>query len=149
MLATVMAANHDAQTFCAVFAFVPRNVEQVEATDADWYFEGFCIESACVRGLDEGPKEEKSRQGEMIFKDTAGSPCTFKFLADHVYPIPDGSYALIGSNDEISLSDLNLWVAGQLKEDGKFEKVSVFRLADDELENLRELGLKKIQIVLC
>ncbi len=127
----------------------PGNVEQIEATDADWYFEGFCIESADVCGLDEGPKEDKSRQGEMVFKDTAGSPCTFKNFADHVYPIPDGSYALIGSNDEISLSDLILWVAGQLREDGKFEKLSVFRLADDELENLRELGLKKIQIVLC
>ncbi|KAK0187481.1 hypothetical protein F5146DRAFT_1003255 [Armillaria mellea] len=114
----------------------------MEATDVDWYFEGFFIDLADVRGLDEGPNENKSRQGEMVIEDVSGSPRRFKIFADHVYPIPDGSYALIGTRDEISSSDLNHWVVGKLREDGRFEKLSVFRSADDELQNLRELELE-------
>ncbi|KAK0479167.1 hypothetical protein IW261DRAFT_1626405 [Armillaria novae-zelandiae] len=71
-------------------------IYKTEDTDEDWY-EGYCIHSADVRGLDEGLKEGKRRQGEMFFKNTAGVSCTFKIFADHVYPIPDGSYALLAS----------------------------------------------------
>ncbi len=85
------------------------DVGRTEDTDADWY-EGFCIDSADVRGLAERQEEEKPRQGEMVFKDTAGSPRTFKILADHVHPIPDGSYALLGSsNSFLMVINLCLW----------------------------------------
>ncbi|KAK0479125.1 hypothetical protein IW261DRAFT_1336805 [Armillaria novae-zelandiae] len=64
--------------------------------DRDSY-EGYFIKSADVRGLDEGLLEERPRQGEMVFQTSAGVSCTVKISADHVYPIPDGSYALIGA----------------------------------------------------
>ncbi len=118
-------------------------VKRMEGADADWY-EGFCIDSADVRGLEEGPKENKCRQGEMVFKDAAGSPHTCKIVADHTYPIPDGSYTLL-------CSDLrhDRWVVGQLREVGKFEKLSVFRLADDEQVGLWTFGLEKVKTFLC
>lgn len=140
----IMALKHFVPSF-----HVPGYVQHSKDTDADWH-EGYRIDSAYVQGLDEGLKEGKPRQGEMVFKDTAGARRAFDILADHVYPIPDGSYALIGSSDRDSpLHDLSLWVVGQLREDGKFEKLSVFRLADGELKYLRELGLEKIKVVLC
>ncbi len=67
-----------------------------------------------LRGLAEGLTEEKSRQGELIFKDAAGSPHTLKIVAAHAYPIPDGSYALIGC-DLYDSSDV--WVMGWRRED--------------------------------
>ncbi len=73
----------------------PRDVGRSEETDEDWY-EGHCIHSADVRGLAKGLTEEKPRQGEMVFKDAAGSPHTLKIVATHTYPIPDGLYELIG-----------------------------------------------------
>ncbi|KAK0224345.1 hypothetical protein IW262DRAFT_1549023 [Armillaria fumosa] len=93
-------------------------------TDRDWY-EGYCIESADVRGLDEGLKKGKPRQGEVFFKNAAGVSCTFTILAKHVYPIPDGSYALIRASSKWHYPECDLfpWVVGQLREDGKFEKL--------------------------
>ncbi|SJL13332.1 uncharacterized protein ARMOST_16772 [Armillaria ostoyae] len=127
----------------------PGYVKQIKDTDTDSY-KGYCVYSADVQGLAEGLKEEMPRQGEMVFMDTAGSPHTFKILADHVYPIPDGSYALIGFSNQNSMLNLNLWVVGQLREDGKFEKLSIFRSADDEeREKLQNLRLKTVKIVLC
>ncbi|KAK0429886.1 hypothetical protein EV421DRAFT_1940574 [Armillaria borealis] len=87
---------------------LPGKVDQTEGTDADWY-EGYCIHSADVRGLDDGLKEEKPRQGEMVFNDATGLPHTLKLVATHTYPIPDGLYALIGCSFDRS-SDV--WVIG-------------------------------------
>ncbi|KAK0224350.1 hypothetical protein IW262DRAFT_886459 [Armillaria fumosa] len=121
-------------------------------TDGDWY-EGYFIESADVWGLDEGLKEEKPRQGAVFFKNAAGVSCTFTILAQHVYPIPDGSYALIGASDQDDWDStclLPVWVVGQLRDDGKFEKLSVFRSAEDERMTPNELGLKrKVKLILC
>ncbi len=127
----------------------PGYVEHTEDTDTDSY-EGYCIDSVDVRGLDEGLDEEKPRQGVMVFKDAAGSPYTFRIVADHMYPIPDDSYALIGSSDQDSMLNpsLDLWVVGRLNEYRKFEKLSVFRSVDDGLQNLRNLGLKRVKIIL-
>ncbi len=127
----------------------PGYVEHTEDTDTDSY-EGYCIDSVDVRGLDEGLGEEKPRQGVMVFKDAAGSPYTFRIVADHMYPIPDDSYALIGSSDQDSMLNpsLDLWVVGRLNEYRKFEKLSVFRSVDDGLQNLRNLGLKRVKIIL-
>ncbi|KAK0224363.1 hypothetical protein IW262DRAFT_1459416 [Armillaria fumosa] len=120
-------------------------------TDGDWY-EGYCIESAHVRGLDEGLKKGKPRQGEVFFKNAAGVSCSFTILAKHVYPIPDGSYTLIRAhnNSDYSEYDFSLWVVGQLREDGKFEKLSVFCSADDEQVKPTKLGLEnEVRIFLC
>ncbi|KAK0479131.1 hypothetical protein IW261DRAFT_1336747 [Armillaria novae-zelandiae] len=111
-------------------------------TDQDWY-EGYFIDSADVRGLDQGLEGEMPRQGEMFFKTSAGISCTFKILADHVYPIPDGSYAVAGPGIN------GCGVVGWLRENQKFEKLSVFRLADDEQSNSWGVGVEKKKISLC
>ncbi|KAK0430123.1 hypothetical protein EV421DRAFT_1913380 [Armillaria borealis] len=121
----------------------PGNVCRTEDTDEEWY-EGYCIDSTDVWGLAEGQKEKNHRQGEMAFKDAAGSAHTFKIVANHTYLIPDGSYTIIGSS-----YCRDRWVVGRLREDGNFEKLSVFHLADDEEENPWELGLKIVKTVLC
>ncbi|KAK0479165.1 hypothetical protein IW261DRAFT_1564526 [Armillaria novae-zelandiae] len=110
-------------------------------TDQDWY-NGYFINSADVRGLDEGLQEGMPRQGEMFIKNAAGVSCPFKILADHVYLIPDGSYAVVGADYD------GPCVIGWLREDRKFDKLSVFRLADDERENFRKLGLESEFIIL-
>ncbi|KAK0499229.1 hypothetical protein EDD18DRAFT_1103648 [Armillaria luteobubalina] len=94
-------------------------------TDGDWY-EGYCINPADVWGLDEVLKEGQPCQGEMCFKNAAGLSCTVNILADHVYPIPDGSYALIGASnwfDWDSTCPLRYWVVGKVRDDGKFKKL--------------------------
>ncbi|PBK62310.1 hypothetical protein ARMSODRAFT_943196 [Armillaria solidipes] len=121
----------------------PGNVCRTENTDEDWY-EGYCIDSADVWGLAEGQKEKNHRQGEMAFKDAVGSAHTLKIVANHTYLIPDGSYTIIGPSH---------WhdpcVVGRLREDGNFEKLSVFHLADDERGKPWKLGFKTVKTVLC
>ncbi|KAK0499255.1 hypothetical protein EDD18DRAFT_1461173 [Armillaria luteobubalina] len=114
----------------------PGEVKRNGDTDGDWYW-GYCIESAEVRGLDRGLKAGKRRKGKVVFKNPAGVCCTFTIRAKHVYPIPDGSYTLIRSsnNSHNSGYDYRLWVVGQLREDGKFQKLSVFFSEDDEQVN--------------
>ncbi len=121
------------------------HVRRTEDTDEDWY-EGYWIDSADVRGLADGLKEEKPRWGELVFKDAAGLPHTLKIVAAHTYPIPDGLYALIGCSIDDS-SDA--WVVGWRREDGKFEKLSVFSSADDEQVKLGTLGLEEVKTILC
>ncbi|PBK62362.1 hypothetical protein ARMSODRAFT_1008301 [Armillaria solidipes] len=109
--------------FVPYLSFGPGPVEQTEDTGTDWY-EGFCIDSAHVQGLDEGLEGGKPQCGEMVFKNAAGLPCTFKIFADHGYPIPDGSYALIGSYRENTMHyDFSFCVVGWLREDGRFKKL--------------------------
>ncbi|PBK62364.1 hypothetical protein ARMSODRAFT_964212 [Armillaria solidipes] len=127
----------------------PRSgkVYQTEDTDEAWC-EGYCINSADVWGLAEGLMEEKPRQGELAFKDATGSPHTLKIVAHHEYPIPDGSYTLIGCDDVGHLPS-DIWVVGRLRDDGKFQKLSVFRSVDDEPVRLGTLGLGIVKTFLC
>ncbi|KAK0224358.1 hypothetical protein IW262DRAFT_1372503 [Armillaria fumosa] len=125
----------------------PGKVGQTEDTDTDWY-DGYCIQSADVQGLSE-ISNDKLRQGQLVFKDHVGSPHTLKIVADHAYPIPDGSYTVLGCSGMLSQS-LYHWAVGQLRDHGKFEKLSVFSLADDEQVKPSELGLEnKIRMILC
>ncbi|PBK62345.1 hypothetical protein ARMSODRAFT_964208 [Armillaria solidipes] len=113
-----------------------------EDPDVDWH-DG-CHIVGDVQGLAEVPKEGKPRQGELLFKDPTRSPHTFKIVADHAYPIPDGTYTLLGYSVYASS---HYWVVGQLREDEKFEKLSIFRLADDE--HLWYLRFRDIRTLLC
>ncbi|KAK0479168.1 hypothetical protein IW261DRAFT_1626413 [Armillaria novae-zelandiae] len=110
-------------------------------TGQDWY-EGYVIDSANVRGLDEGLEEDKPRKGNMFFKNATGVSCTFKIFADHVCPIPDGSYAVLGADIP------GPWVVGWLREGRKFEKVSVFSSAEDVVVTMGYLGLEEEDIIL-
>ncbi|KAK0479159.1 hypothetical protein IW261DRAFT_1593739 [Armillaria novae-zelandiae] len=110
----IMTLDHRPPTSKSLLGYLDH-----KDTDGDWY-EGYCIDSADVGGLDEGLEEEKPRKGVMLFKTSASFSCTFKISADHSYPIPDGSYALI--------DPVHRWVVGQIKEGGKFEKFLKLRV---------------------
>ncbi len=112
------------------------------------YFGPSYILSGNVLGLSEAPEELKHRQGELVLKDAKGSPHKLKIVADHTYPIPDGLYALTGLAGFLSKTS-DLWVVGQLREDGKFKKLSVFRSADDEEVKAEQLGLEFTTIYVC
>ncbi|KAK0499311.1 hypothetical protein EDD18DRAFT_1070048 [Armillaria luteobubalina] len=101
-------------------------INRTEDPDIDCYM-GYCIKSGTVRGLGEVPNEPTPRQGEMDFNDVSGAPHTLEIVADHMHPIPDGVYTLLGCR-----SFPDRWVVGQLRQDGTFEKLSVFCSADDE-----------------
>ncbi|KAK0447592.1 hypothetical protein EV421DRAFT_2017233 [Armillaria borealis] len=116
------------------------NVGEIEGPDVEWYL-GYCIESGDVWGLDEAPKEGKPRVGRVIFKDGAGTFRILRIVARHAYPIPDGSYTLIGCEGGCHC---DFWAVGQLRDDGKFEKWSVFHSAEDEVR-LWELGLNGLE----
>ncbi|KAK0431776.1 hypothetical protein EV421DRAFT_2089870 [Armillaria borealis] len=118
-------------------------VGRTEETDVDW-FEGPSIDSGYVRGLEYD--EEGPRQGELIVRDSNGERHTFKIFADHQYPIPDGSYTLIGAR---GWSNETFWAVGKPRQDGKFEKLSVFNMQD--FQELSVLGVVRwvVQMVLC
>ncbi|KAK0499365.1 hypothetical protein EDD18DRAFT_1441019 [Armillaria luteobubalina] len=127
-------------------AFV--DVGRIDGPDVegyDWYH-GYCIESGVVRGLNKKSKNGKSRVGKLVLKDATGASRILKIVARHAFRIPNGSYTLIGC-DGMCYSDF--WVVGQLRDDGKFEKISVFYSAEDEEVRLWELGLEKCKTVLC
>ncbi len=115
-------------------------VHRTEDEDADYYM-GCLIESGNVRGLSEVQKEEEPRRGELVFKDRTGAPHKLMIEDDHRHPIPDGMYTLIGSSSWIQKN----WVVGCLREDGKFEKLSVFRSSYDE-QLLRQKPLFEEQV---
>ncbi len=107
---------------------------------ADWY-EGPCIDSGYVRGLAQGLLEGNLRQGELIVEDNRGAKHTFKIVAYHQYPIPEGLYALVGSHfhDHNSI-ERQCWVVGQTLPGWKFKKVSVFQIPNKkDVERLHEL----------
>ncbi|PBK59651.1 hypothetical protein ARMSODRAFT_966722 [Armillaria solidipes] len=126
---------------------------------ADFY-QGYHIDSGYVRGLSHPSYKGMPRQGEMVVQDDTGSTHTFKIIADHTYPIPEGSYTLLGSNDHYvssrsrsNLHDRRLlfWLVGWQRRDGKFEKLSVFSMLDeDERRRIWDLGIGKYTYtVLC
>ncbi len=73
------------------------SVQCTKAKDADRR-DGPCIESGYVRGLFHGSLERDFREGELIVEDIMGAEHTFKIVAYHQYPIPEGLYSLVGSD---------------------------------------------------
>ncbi len=63
------------------------------------------------------------RLGTVFFKNAARLLCRLDIEAEHRCPIPDGWYTLIGSSGPLGEKT---WVVGRLRDDGKFEKLSVF-----------------------
>ncbi|KAK0485561.1 hypothetical protein EDD18DRAFT_1426262 [Armillaria luteobubalina] len=107
----------------------------------------YCIKSANVHGLSEVPNEPMPRKGEVDINDDNGAPHTLKIIADHMHPIPDGVYTLLGCDG--GHSDPDRFVVGQIRQDGKFEKLSVFCSADDAV-HLYSLKLDRdVEIFLC
>ncbi|KAK0432190.1 hypothetical protein EV421DRAFT_1850484 [Armillaria borealis] len=124
-------------------------VSRTEETDANW-FEGTRIDSGDVRGLS-NTKEGGLRQGELTVNDDTGATHIFKIVANHAYPTPNGSYTLIG-HGTYSETLAHFWVIGWRITGGKFKKVSVFSITDEEeRRRLQELGIAKYhsKMVLC
>ncbi|KAK0472427.1 hypothetical protein EDD18DRAFT_1301953 [Armillaria luteobubalina] len=122
---------------------------RMEETDANW-FEGTRIDAGDVRGLS-NRKGSRARQGELTVKDYTGAPHKFEIVANHAYPIPDGSYILIGRGT-YSKTLAHFWVIGRRLRDGRFKKVSVFSMPDkEERRRLQELGIARYhaKMVFC
>ncbi|KAK0472398.1 hypothetical protein IW261DRAFT_1665572 [Armillaria novae-zelandiae] len=120
-------------------------LRRIDGPDTDRYA-GYRIK-AYVHGLSEVKTDAPPRQGELALKDAFAVPQTLKVVADHIFSIPDGLYTLLGCEDW--LSGMDLWVVGELRDDRKFEKLSVFRSADVEQVRLKEMRLEEIGTYLC
>ncbi|SJL16948.1 uncharacterized protein ARMOST_20484 [Armillaria ostoyae] len=119
-------------------------------------YQGYHIDSGYVRGLPHPLYDGMPRQGELVVKDDTGSTQTFKIIADHTHPIPESSYTLLFQYDRNEKSDYYrrrlFWVVGLQRPDGKFEKLSVFMMLDDDNEtSVWDLGILKrpSEMVLC
>ncbi len=127
-----------------------EHVVWLEKADGDLHsYRGPCINSGDVWGLSYPLHQGEPRQGVLVIKDGVGLVHAFIIVADHVYPIPDGSYTLIGSKDMLEQVGYS-WVVGRQRQDGKFEKLSVFNMSGEEEMRLWELGvIEEVETVLC
>ncbi|KAK0446532.1 uncharacterized protein EV420DRAFT_892714 [Desarmillaria tabescens] len=99
----------------------------------------FCIEQGLVKGLNTEFAEGADRCGELIVEGIDGTEHTFKIVATHKYPIPEGTYTLLRGRQ-----DLQYWVVGRRLPQGEFEKVSVFTMSDKrEIVRLKGLDIAK------
>ncbi len=63
--------------------------------------------------------------GQLVVKDDTGTECSFEITVSHQYPIPDGSYTLLGTTDKSS----NIhWVIGRRLLDRRLRKLSVAQM---------------------
>ncbi len=127
-----------------------EHVVQSEKADGDLdSYHGPCINSGDVWGLSHPLHKEKSCQRALVIKDGAGWSHAFRIVADHAYPIPDGSYTLIGSKGILEQLGY-FWVVGRQRQDGGFEKLSVFSMSEEEQWRLWELRvMEEVETVLC
>ncbi|KAK0421633.1 hypothetical protein EV421DRAFT_1916194 [Armillaria borealis] len=127
--------------------------------DAADVHDGYCIEQGRIKGLDKVDPIGESQSGTLTVEDLEGKNHLFKIIATHQHLIPEGSYTLIGSDPWLQKSaeskdkdTKQYWVVGKLvqnskkrprKSDQRFEKLSVFQLADAErvMGLLDELGI--------
>ncbi|PBK70018.1 hypothetical protein ARMSODRAFT_974520 [Armillaria solidipes] len=128
------------------------DVDRDDETDNDWY-EGPCVGKGFVRGLTVRGGEKVDRCGELMVKDADGIEHIFNIIAHHGHPIPEDTYTLLGMESIDSVAAPNplhyyppvrtqYWVIGRRLSDEKFEKVSVFEMADRaEVRRLSALGI--------
>ncbi|KAK0190225.1 hypothetical protein F5146DRAFT_1120844 [Armillaria mellea] len=95
--------------------------------------EALCIEKGFVRGLDVEGTPGMDRHGELLVEDADGAQHAFNVIATHPYLIAEDVYTLVRSGESFySLScQWVQWVVGRRLSDGSFEKVSVFKMADN------------------
>ncbi len=120
-------------------------------TDDDWY-KGPYVDKALVLGLAAGGAEKVPRCGKFIVKGSDGMEHTFNIVAHHGYPIPEDTYTLLGTvtmNLTKFLPCYNIqpkvqtqyWVIERRLSGGKFEKVSVFEMDNEEVKRLSTLRI--------
>lgn len=99
-----------------------------------------CIEGL-VRGL--AVVEGGHRHGEFIVECNDGI-ARFKITAVHTYPIHEDTYTMIHIGHVWNGDPLDhAWVVGQSLPGGKFEKVSVLEISEEEQCKLQDLGITK------
>ncbi|KAK0221209.1 hypothetical protein EDD85DRAFT_941591 [Armillaria nabsnona] len=104
-----------------------------------------CIEKGFVKGLARGGVIDKDRRGKLLVEDAGGTIHAFNIIATHQYPIPKDTYTLLAGN--VCHSH---WVVGRRLSEGRFEKLSVFKLVNDyEGMKLYRLGVaeKRLNIL--
>ncbi|PBK58579.1 hypothetical protein ARMSODRAFT_1028151 [Armillaria solidipes] len=74
-------------------------IERDAENNVDRCEEALCIENGFVRGLAVVSVPEKDRHGELLIEDSSRTQHSFHIIAIHQYPIPDGTYTLIGSQE--------------------------------------------------
>ncbi|PBK85820.1 hypothetical protein ARMGADRAFT_1066754 [Armillaria gallica] len=104
------------------------------------------VSTGYVRGLSQGSLEGNFRQGELIVEDIRmGTMHMFKIVAYHQYPIPEGSYVLVGSIPSWFLPwtfQKQCWVIGKRLPRDTFKKVSVIQMLDkNDVKRLHNLGI--------
>ncbi|SJL05273.1 uncharacterized protein ARMOST_08639 [Armillaria ostoyae] len=115
--------------------------------DVDEWWEVPHIKRGFVRGLAVAGVEGINRHGKLVVEDADGMAHAFNILASHQYPIPEGTYTLLGSypftvSQEGKIYWPQYWVVGRRLPSKRFEKVSVFKMTDsDEIKRLEKLGL--------
>ncbi|KAK0457270.1 uncharacterized protein EV420DRAFT_1549838 [Desarmillaria tabescens] len=131
---------------CYCSAMVDRN----EEADGD-LFDGYCIERGFVRGLAVGGAEGVDRYGMLIVDDVHGKSHTFKIIATHQHLLPEDRYTLLSTTSPLrrwqgrrrSVIE-QYWVAGRRSSNQRFEKFSVFKMADEtEVKKLKDLRIAK------
>ncbi|PBK59021.1 hypothetical protein ARMSODRAFT_1027774 [Armillaria solidipes] len=125
-----------------------EGVRRMEENDVDW-FDGLRIDSVQVCGLADASSTGDLRRGQLFVKIGTKAPHAFEIIADHGYSIPDGSYTLLGSHRG-TLMRL-IFAVGRLRQDGKFEKLSVFTMTDPREIVFWSLGVGTygVKTVLC
>ncbi|KAK0184435.1 hypothetical protein F5146DRAFT_1074633 [Armillaria mellea] len=106
-------------------------------------YRGPRIMSGEVYGLEDQSNNENPRYGQLVVKDSMGTPHSIKVIASHQYPIPQGLYTLMGSNGDADIF-MKYWVVGHQRKRNRFKKLSVIRLADEDgRRKLQKLGVAK------
>ncbi|PBK70315.1 hypothetical protein ARMSODRAFT_1083950 [Armillaria solidipes] len=127
--------------------FFVQAITIIRDGDIDIWCEGPHIEKGFVRGLAVAGVEGINRHGKLVVEDADGMAHAFNILASHQYPIPEGTYTLLGSDPFIFSQEGKIcwpqyWVVGRRLPSKRFEKVSVFKMTDsNEIKRLEKLGL--------
>ncbi len=128
----------------AVWKYIGDDVDQCQ---------GFCVESGFVQGLAVLGLPGTHRDGEVLVEDTHRRQHVFNITATHQYPIPEGTYTLIGpeesSHQPIERKDWVQWVVGQRLSDESFKKLSVLTMAGDIARRMLDVmgGEKQVNIL--
>ncbi|KAK0467654.1 hypothetical protein IW261DRAFT_1518736 [Armillaria novae-zelandiae] len=126
-------------------AHLPGRLHRKDNLDADSYI-SYRIKGY-VHGLSEVKTDAPPRQGELALKDALAVPRPLKVVADHAFSIPDGLYTLLAYGQKSSRCPL--FIVGKLRDDGKFEKLSILRLADGQKLRLAKMGFRSVKTLLC
>ncbi|KAK0430883.1 hypothetical protein EV421DRAFT_1721056, partial [Armillaria borealis] len=102
----------------------------------------------CIEGLVQGLAvvEGGDRRGELIVQGEGREKHRFRITAAHTYPIPDDTYTLIYAW-YVNESRHHGFAVGQSLPGGKFEKVSVLEMSNEEVCRLEPI-MKKHRYIL-